>query len=442
MSGAARTLLLVGELSVDFTLTSAGEENKLRLGGIAHAARGLWALGVPFEAAVVLPAYLNDVGETYLRSLGCTKFHILGEVKGAPNVTVVVDAIEVGDQGYDTLLRFEKSVVPSNIDLRAQSYDDVLIFPGSFDLKAACKAFNESATLHLDVAYDFKTPSLLQELKQEIGTLFLSTSSPFFLSLQVQTFESLVEVFQHSLPKVLILKENRGGTRLLSKGSDAILSLPAQLGKTMNSVGVGDVFAAAFVSSRASVVEAGWRATYAASAYSQTTYPDLFRNYVQRDSMLTLPEMQDLSGVSLPWDVRQQFQIYLAAPDFTHGDRRAIDHVISSLNYHNFNLRRPVQEFGQLPTDSSLDTLRDVYFADYALLKACTLLFAVPTGKDPGTLVEIGIALEARIPVIVFDPSRENANTMVIAGARHYSDDLDSCLNALFETLSEMRQRP
>lgn len=440
MTSAEKSLLLVGELSVDFTLTPAGEENKLRLGGIAHAARGLWALGVPFEAAVVLPAYLHDTGEKYLRSLGCTNFHVLGEVRGAPNVTVILDAIEVADQGYDTLLRFEKSVVASNLDLTSQGYDDILVFPGTFDLKAACERFNVSATLHLDVAYDFNDPLLLRELPQTVGTLFLSTSSPFFLSLPVQTFEALLEAFQQVPPKTLILKENRGGTRLLTEGSNASVSLPAQLGRTINSIGVGDVFAAAFVSSRTSLVEAGWRATYAASSYSQTTCPDRFKAYVQRDLRLTLPEMQTLSGVSLPWDVRKRFQIYLAAPDFTHGDRRAIDQVISSLRYHNFNLRRPVQEFGQLPDDSSLDTLRDIYFADYALLKECSLLFAVPTGKDPGTLVEIGIALEAHLPVIVFDPYRENANTMVIAGARHYSDDLDSCLNALFEALSEMRQ--
>jgi len=63
-------------------------------------------------------------------------------------------------------------------------------------------------------------------------------------------------------------------------------------------------------------------------------------------------------------------------------------------------------------------------------------LFAVPTGRDPGTLVEVGIAIEASIPVVVYDPARENANTMVIAGAEHYSADLDACLNAVFQILS------
>ena len=42
---------LNGEVFVDFTATPQGAENKLRLGGIAHAARGFWALGAIFRAA-------------------------------------------------------------------------------------------------------------------------------------------------------------------------------------------------------------------------------------------------------------------------------------------------------------------------------------------------------------------------------------------------------
>jgi len=74
-------------------------------------------------------------------------------------------------------------------------------------------------------------------------------------------------------------------------------------------------------------------------------------------------------------------------------------------------------------------------------LKQCALLFAVPTGRDPGTLVELGVAIEAGVPVVVYDPAGENANTMVMAGAQHYSRDLDSCLNAVFKILSGAEQQ-
>ena len=102
--------LLVGEISVDFTMTEPGRENKLRLGGVAHAARGFWALDTPFSAAVVLPSYLEDVARRYFDALGCVDFRVVGYVRGAPNVTVIFDATEVADQGYETLLREEKKI--------------------------------------------------------------------------------------------------------------------------------------------------------------------------------------------------------------------------------------------------------------------------------------------------------------------------------------------
>jgi nucleoside 2-deoxyribosyltransferase len=153
---------------------------------------------------------------------------------------------------------------------------------------------------------------------------------------------------------------------------------------------------------------------------------------------LSLDDMQQLGGTFLPWEARQEYQIYFAAPDFSYGDRVAIDRAIASLAYHNFLVRRPVFENGELPPGSGAAALERTYHADYDLLQKCALLFAVPTARDPGTLVEVGIAIEAGIPVVVYDPDQDNANTMVMAGAKHYSAELDSCLNAVFRILSEV----
>lgn len=431
--------LLVGEVFVDFTVTRPGSENKLRLGGVTHAARGFWALGVQFRAAVILPEYLVGLTKAYFQELGCVDFQVLGVVSGAPNVTVILDATEVADQGYETLLRDEKVVELSSTALDMPDVNDVLIFPGTFDLGEVCSLLPKAAFLHLDVAYDVKNPAVLAELPQRVATILISTSSDLFRSIQGDSgIVRVADAFAEIRPSTVILKENRGGSRLMSLPGGDIESLPAQLGVTVNSVGVGDVFAAAYITHLArGVFEAGWRATYASSAYSQTTYPDLFRQYVQRDLNLSLEEMRGLWGASLPWENRQKLPIYLAAPDFSSGNRVAIDQVIESLNYHNFWLRRPIAENGELPKNSDAATLKKTYKADYDLLKECHLVFAVPTGRDPGTLVEVGLAIEAGIPVVVFDPGGENANTMVMAGSAHYSGDLESCLNAVFSLLSE-----
>jgi nucleoside 2-deoxyribosyltransferase len=441
MSEAGHAPLLVGEVCVDFTITSQGTPNKLRLGGIAHAARGFWALGAAFRAAVVLPEYLVDQTRNYFASLGCVEFQVLGTVRGAPNVTVIFDASEVADQGYETLLRDEKCVSLREAPLLGPAGGDALVFPGKYDLERACSLLPPEIRLHLDIAYDVKNPDDISRLPRRVETVLISTSSDLFKSIQSKEVGDLLDAFCASAPATLILKENRGGARSISAATREVERLPALLGVTVNSVGVGDVFAAAYLAhlDRGSA-EAGWRATYAGAAYSQTTDPDLFRTYLQRDLRLTLEEMRDLWGVSLPWERRQELQIYFAAPDFTGGDRVAMDRVLASLAYHNFRVRRPVLENGELPPGSSAAALHNTYEADCDLLEQCNLVFAVPTSRDPGTLVEVGLAIRANIPVVVFDPSRENANTMVIAGSSHYSDDLDSCLNAVFTLLGEGRK--
>ncbi|CAK7054721.1 MAG: hypothetical protein DELT_01164 [Desulfovibrio sp.] len=438
--GSKTPFLLVGEVFVDFTVTESGQENKLRLGGIAHAARGFWAVNSPFSVAAVLPEYSEGAARTYFHALGCVDFHVLGYVQGAPNVTVIFDPIEVADQKYETLLRDEKNVKLLQIDFSNYAYQEILVFPGSYDLSTICAALPQTASLHLDVGYDFNDPSVLSKFTQTVQTILISTSSPLFKYVG-SSLQGLLDAFSPYTSATLIFKENRGGARMVFSTDSHTEILPAQLGVTANSVGVGDVFASVYVANLGlGCIEAGWRASYAAAAYSQTTYPDLFKTYVQRDLELTVDDMQQLGGAYLPWEKRREYQIYLAAPDFSYAKRQAIDTALASLAYHNFFVRRPIVENGELQADSGHAELQETYKADYALLKKCTLLFAIPTERDPGTLVEIGIAIEAHMPVIVYDPMLENKNTMIMAGAQHYSDNLDSCLNAVFRILSGSQQ--
>lgn len=439
MSNEELVPLLVGEVFVDFTVTEPGAENKLRLGGVAHAARAFWSLNTPFRAAVILPDYLESATRKYFQALGCLDVFVIGYVRGAPNITAVFDATEVADQEYETLLRDEKVVDLSLPDLTGLPCEHILLFPGSFDLEKVCAALPSRASLHVDAAYDIEDPGVLTKIPQRVNTILFSTSSPLFKSLGDGDLQAAAQAFAACTPQAFILKENRGGARMTTAGRAEIEALPAHLGKTINSVGVGDVFGAAFVAhARLGCVEAAWRGTSAAAAYSQTTDPDLFKAYVQRDLKLSLDDLRHLGGVSLPWEQRRDYPIYLAAPDFSYVDRRAIDRAIASLTYHNFLLRRPVLENGELQSCSDPAILQQTYRADRELLKRCSLVFGIPTARDPGTLVEIGLALEADIPVVVYDTASENANTMVMGGVDHYSTELDDCLNAVFRILSRV----
>ena len=196
---------LIGEVFVDFTITPRGSENKLRLGGIAHAARGFWAMGQPFRAAAVLPTYLEKATRDYFATLGCVELIVMGVVTGAPNVTVLFDATEVADQGYETLLREEKVVQLNNVSAAFAQAEQVLIFPGSFSLVSVCAMLPAQARLHLDAAYDVETPDSLASLGREIETLLISTSSPLFANLSNQSLEGVAAAFTGSKPKYVVL---------------------------------------------------------------------------------------------------------------------------------------------------------------------------------------------------------------------------------------------
>ena len=270
-----------------------------------------------------------------------------------------------------------------------------------------------------------------------LETIIISTSSDLFL----QLFRSDIAGFTQELRKFsdtnIVLKENRGGLRVIPKGATNIIVVPALLGNTKNSVGVGDVFDSVFVSCLSEGIElAAWRGGRACAAYSQTTYPDTFKDYYERSCKLSLRQMKSLSGVAIAWEDRPKFPIYLAAPDFSYVDVALIEEVVSSLKYHNFTVRRPVKENGELPKNAEDFQLSEMYLKDVELLDKCRLVFAIPLNRDPGTLVEMGIAIDRNIPVVTFDPNKEVKNTMVFGGSYIYSDSLDSCLGAIFEICS------
>jgi Nucleoside 2-deoxyribosyltransferase len=433
-------LLLVGEVYVDFTLPKVGAESKLRLGGIVHAARGLWAIDANFSVAAACPGYLVDQARAYLERLGCIEFIWLAEVKGAPNVMAIGDATELADQAYQDILRDEKSVEYRGEVDALKTFKTCLIFPGKYDLTVLRSRLAEDVQASFDIAYDLPDLQSLSSFKGNIAAVVTSTSSPMFLEKASEDMSNLLADLRDLSPRAILLKENRGGSRVFDLRGDNVDEIPALLGETINSVGVGDVYSAVFAFMlEGSIFDAGWKAARAATCYAQTTFPDDFKRDVQRSLALSVEQMRCLGGTVLPWHARPAFQIYFAAPDFSYVDRTHLEEAIRALAYHNFRLRRPVQENGELSPQSSMHEMRAAYLGDLGLLKECDLVFALPLERDPGTLVEIGLALALHKPVIAFDPLKENTNTMVMAGSTVYSDKLDSCLNGLFEIMSRLR---
>lgn len=433
-------ILVIGELVVDYTVARHGALCKLRLGGIGHAARGLWAAEVDYSVAAFCPKYLVDEARNYLAKLGCKEFIWLGEVVGAPNVMIIGDVTEVSHQGYDELMRDLKTVQFQDPLPKLNVYQKIIIFPGKFDINTLAETFAENARLSFDIAYDLEDLSSLKVFIGRLEAIIISTSSSLFLKLGKTDVVGLLDAIKMLSPDVFLLKENRGGSRLFDMRNGSVEEIPARLVSTANSVGVGDVYSSVMVSlSHKGWVEAAWRGCQAASVYAQSTFPDDIKRDLQREFRLSLEVLQALGGTAIPWHDRQSYSIYLAGPDFSYVDKRELDSAVESLTYHNFRVRRPVLETGELKRPASEGELRRTYLMDRQLLKECDMVFAVPLSRDPGALVEIGMAIEMGKPVITYDPRRENENTMVVAGSAVYSADLDACLNGTFNAVSTLR---
>ncbi|WP_086015128.1 nucleoside 2-deoxyribosyltransferase [Tistrella mobilis] len=433
-------LLLIGEIYIDFTLPTTGTSSKLRLGGIIHAARGLWAINASYAVAAICPRYLVDQARHFLQELQCSNFIWLGEVKGAPNVMVIRDPLEIGDQNYEDLLLEEKYCEINDGEANLENYSSCLIFPGKYNIGDLKNILADKAQISIDIAYDIPDIDILSPFSGQISALITSTSSRFFLERASDDISALLNCLRHLSPDVVLLKENRGGSRVFDLRTDQGDEVPALLGQTTNSVGVGDVYSAVFTYLISTdVFGAAWKAARAATCYAQTTYPDDFRRDVQRSLALTVEQMRDLGGTNLSWHVRRLFPIYFAAPDFSYIDRTYIEEVINALNYHNFLLRRPIQENGELNPNSAEHHMHKIYAEDLNILSQCAVVFALPLGRDPGTLIEMGVAIANKKPLVTYDPLQENANTMVIVGSTVYSSNLDICLNGLFDVLSKLQ---
>lgn len=429
-------ILLVGELVVDFTLAQHGAKCKLRLGGVGHAARGVWAAGLNYSVAAFCPQYLVDEAKRYLAECGCKEFIWLGDVVGAPNVILIGDATEVSHQGYEDLMRDTKVVKFRDPLPSLAAYQKVVVFPGRFDINALASTFSRDAQFSFDIAYGLEDLSSLEAFRGRVQAVIISTSSSLFERLGKDNVDGLIDAVKTLSPDVFLLKENRGGSRLFDLRDGRVEEIPATLGKTVNSVGVGDVYSAV---SHKGWTEAAWRGCQAATVYSQTTFPDDIKRDVERGFLLSLDVLQALGGTVLPWHDRTRYSIYLAGPDFSYVEKPELDRAAESLAYHNFRVRRPIQKNGELKRPASEADLYRAYHMDYELLKECDAVFAVPLGRDPGALVEVGLAIAMGKPVITFDPRQENENTMVVVGSSVYSADLDACLNGTFSALAKLR---
>lgn len=428
-------IALVGHVVVDVTLP---EKRKLRLGGICHAARALWALGETYALGWVAPNYLRKALVRFGTEYGARESVQIGEANGWPSVMLIGEPTEAGDQGYDLILRSELEVSYADTELirmRGFGCSEWLLFPQDIDIGRVIETAQiDLANVRTEIPDNPDELLAAARVRGPFRTLISSTSTEAFRS--SGTAEELKRRCM-GLADELLLKENRGGSRLFSgAGLGGCVDVPAFPRPIQHSVGVGDAFNAAYaaLSQKCPMPEALVRSSLVAAEYAATTYPEDFRAGVQ--AMLRIPtvEVMEMHGVLLPWEKRPKCQIYVAGPDFDYMDTTAIRKLEAALKYHNFSPRLPVREHGQAAPVMSNADRRRLGLRDRQLLQECDAVVALPLGNDPGTLVEIGLAAAMNKPCIVWDPDRRHCNPMLLATSAVF-DQLDDVISHVFQLL-------
>ena len=431
-------IMIIGDIVVDITLKNSAEPYRLRLGGITHAARGAWALGSKYDIGFFAPRYLDDNIKDYFLKHGCETQIKLGEVSGAPNVFLIAEVKEVGDQGYEFLLRDHIEISYFKEPIRIGAETDVLLISGNYSVKTIFENLNNE-NIHIDLANNVQHLDELKQLGRLFSTIFLSTSSTLFKNNFTTDFVQFAELFKPFCTR-LVLKENRGGSRGIDFSNCDVIEIPSQTQPITHSVGVGDVFDTAYILyyRGCSFKEALTISSWIATEYALTTFPDDFKVEAQRLKEVNIQDLIGLGGVFIPWEKRSAFNIYIAAPDFDFLDTREIDRVARSLSYHNFLPRRPIRENGQMEANAEKARKKELFDKDMKLMSECKILVAVILNNDPGTLVEIGFAMGIGMPAIVYDPFSLADNCMLSELPTLVSNSLDEVVSEVFKQASKL----
>jgi nucleoside 2-deoxyribosyltransferase len=435
-------ILIIGEVFIDTHLDIIDENGPLvRLGGIFHSARAFSAMNIDYVLAYYAPDYLeNDINywACVLNTKGCFK---LGTIINAPNVMLVNESKEVGDQGYYNIIKDQAEYKDiGNIEqiISITNPTDILIYPGRYSCELLFKSLNAfNGKVHIDFHYD--SGHILKGIKTNVNTIILSTSSSHFKEQCNGTLKGIVEYFKPYDVNQFVVKENRGGSYCFDVGSQKAIEAPAYYVPTMHSVGVGDVYNAVFVSQILDDdIEKRMRlAALCAAKYAETMS---FCKFAENTKLIldNIDELIDLQGIRLSWSERSQKNIYLAAPDFPNVDTKPLEKLYECLLYHNFRPHLPVRENGL--ADSFLryeDELR-LYNSDIQLLKSCDLLIAVLLYNDPGTLVELGMFKQSEKPTIVYDPFSCCENMFVKHTPDFLCKTIDDVISSTYQCLSRI----
>ena len=212
-----RKILIIGEVYVDqhLDIIENGYSTS-RLGGIFHAARSCDALNMEYALAYYAPNYLvKDIEKFGIDVLRASNVYCLGNVDKAPNVMLIGQSDESGNQLYENILCRQAeyiSILPLMQVLDDFTPTDIIIFPGRYgNARILSELSDYEGKIYIDMNYDCDDILDLNSIK--IQTVFLSTSSTSYEKFFKETsYDNLITYFRKKNVSQLLIKENRGGS--------------------------------------------------------------------------------------------------------------------------------------------------------------------------------------------------------------------------------------
>lgn len=144
---------LIGDILTDVTLATDRSPLKMRLGGIVHAARALWAMDVDYAVAYFAPTYLDGHIDMFLKEHNCKAIIKLGNVTNCPYTMLINEAKEIGNQGYEFLYHDDIVITyDTNAIKEINVYDELMFISGNYDMDKIVSYVEPDKRIHCDVA--------------------------------------------------------------------------------------------------------------------------------------------------------------------------------------------------------------------------------------------------------------------------------------------------
>lgn len=396
-----------------------------------------------YALAYYAPNYLvKDIEKFGIDVLRASNVYCLGNVDKAPNVMLIGQSDESGNQLYENILCRQAeyiSILPLMQVLDDFTPTDIIIFPGRYgNARILSELSDYEGKIYIDMNYDCDDILDLNSIK--IQTVFLSTSSTSYEKFFKETsYDNLITYFRKKNVSQLLIKENRGGSWLYDFSGKTSYEAPAHIGTTIHSVGVGDVYDIAFMSEilGSNIADNMAFAAWVSSLYAKTIQQEIFKENTEL-IVQNIQEFTDMEGIRVPWNERVNYPIYMAAPDFDYVDTKKLDVLEESLLYHNFKPRRPIQENGQVNKDMDINEERAIFAEDMRLLSECKIMIATLLYNDQGTLVEIGNYQANGKPIILYDPYLKLDNMFLKNSCTYYCKTKSQVIDAVFIEVSRM----